>query len=138
MVDVDPGSTEFAEIVKEFTESLQHYKKEATIEKLQRIENRREYQKHVTYEVTVRAKHGIKQVPIRRLYHGSKYDSLGKIVVQGFNRSFAADSNGNNALLLPISDILLSVFSPCSCLLWQRSVFCCGGCLLCSTEVFSA
>ena len=93
MFDVPPGTQEYCESVKEFEECLNKHNWNFTIEKLQRIQNRIEYSKHVTLRDSVQEKHH-KKALVKRLFHGSNKDSLQLIAFQGFNRNFAADANG--------------------------------------------
>lgn len=93
MFEVTSGTPEYSNSVKEFEECLNKHNYKFTIEKVQRIQNRIEYSKHVTLRDSVQEKHH-KKALVKRLFHGSKQDSLQLIAVQGFNRNFAADANG--------------------------------------------
>ena len=93
-IEVDSGTPEYIEAVKEFEESLRKGGVKYSIEKVERIENITEYAKHVALNDSIRVKHK-KDPLVKRLFHGSKKDSIVRIAVQGFNRNFAADANGN-------------------------------------------
>ncbi len=92
-IEVDSGTPEYIEAVKEFEESLRKGGVKYSIEKVERIENITEYAKHVALKDSIRVKHK-KDPLVKRLFHGSKKDSTVPIAVQGFNRNFAADANG--------------------------------------------
>ena len=95
MFDVDSTSDEYALAVKEFNQSLERTSIKVDIEKLERIESVNKYKVHIALEDSIRGKHMYKkQVPVRRLFHGTKQDSIKEISVQGFNRIFAAEANG--------------------------------------------
>ncbi len=94
MLEVPKGTQEYTDAIKEFEESLTKYKLKFSVEKVERIENRTEYNKHMALLKAIRDKHK-KNPPVKRLFHGSKLDSLQSIAFQGFNRNFAADANGN-------------------------------------------
>ncbi len=94
MIEVQEGTEEYAHTIKEFQESLPKRKIKFSIEKVQRIENMTEYCKHVALQEALSVKHK-KEPLVRRLFHGSRKGSLQPIAVQGFNRNFAADANGN-------------------------------------------
>ncbi len=95
MPEVQKGTQEYIDAVKEFEVSLT--KDKVSIEKVERIENRNEYGKHLALQKAIRDKHK-KEPEVRRLFHGSKQESLELIAVQGFNRIFAANANGNNMM----------------------------------------
>ncbi len=92
-IEVDSGTPEYVEAVKEFEESLTKGGVKYSIEKVERIENMIEYAKHVALKDSIKVKHK-KEPLVKRLFHGSKQESLEPIAVQGFNRNFAADANG--------------------------------------------
>ena len=94
MFEVDQGSQEYADAKKEFEESMNKWGYKFSIEKVQRIENRVEYTKHMALNESVKEKYQKKDVLVKRLFHGSRFDSVQLIAVQGFNRNFAADANG--------------------------------------------
>ena len=94
MFEVDQGSQEYADAVKEFEESMNKWGYKFSIEKVQRIENRVEYTKHMALNESFKEKYQKRDVLVMRLFHGSKFASLQLIAVQGFNRNFAADANG--------------------------------------------
>lgn len=93
MFTVAAGSQEYQEAVKEFQDTvhLQH-----TIVEVKRVQNRNEYTKHMAFQDAVSRKHGTTP-DTRRLFHGSKQESLELIAFQGFNRNFAADANGRRS-----------------------------------------
>lgn len=97
MVEVQKGTQEYTNAVKEFEESLAKHKGNFSIEKVQRIENRIEYGRHTAVYRSIREKHK-KEPLVKRLFHGSKQKSLELIAVRGFNRNFAADANGINCI----------------------------------------
>lgn len=90
MFPVTAGTLEYQEAVKEFEATI---KRQHTIVEVKRVQNRNEYAKHVAFVDSVAMKHG-SSVDRRRLFHGSKQESLELIAHQGFNRNFAADANG--------------------------------------------
>ena len=92
MFPVATGTQEYQDAIKEFEDTVkQHYS--VTIVEVKRVQNRNEYAKHIALEQAISRKHG-KPVVTKRLFHGSKQESLELIAVQGFNRNFAADANG--------------------------------------------
>lgn len=94
MIEVQKGTQEYMDAVKEFEDSLTKYKVNCSIEKVERIENKMEYNKHMAMHKAIRDKHK-KEPLVKRLFHGSQQDKLQLIAAQGFNRNFAADVNGN-------------------------------------------
>ncbi len=93
-IEVDSGTPEYIEAVKEFKESLRKVGIKFSIKKVERIQNITEYAKHVALNDSIRVKHK-KDPLVKRLFHGSRKESLEPIAAQGFNRNFAADANGN-------------------------------------------
>ena len=91
MFDVPASSLEYQDAIKEFAATIQSTK--CTIVKVQRIQNHTEYAKHCSFRDTLQHKHG-KKAEERRLFHGTKTDSVDAIAYQGFNRIFASDANG--------------------------------------------
>ncbi len=104
MVEVPKGTQEYANAVKEFEESLAKLKGNFSTEKVQRIENRIEYGRHLAVYRSIREKHK-KEPLVKRLFHGSKQESLELIAVRGFNRNFAADANGITSCMTYIYNI---------------------------------
>ncbi len=92
-IEVESGTPEYVEAVKEFEESLTKGGVKYSIKKVERIENIIEYAKHVALKESIRVKHK-KEPLVKRLFHGSRQESLVPIAVRGFNRNFAADANG--------------------------------------------
>ena len=90
MFPVQAGSAEYQDATKEFVDTV---KMPHTIVEVKRIQNRREYEKHIVFRDTIARKHG-SPAAMRRLFHGSKQESLELIAYQGFNRNFAAAANG--------------------------------------------
>lgn len=92
MFPVAAGTQEYQNAIKEFEETVKpHYN--VTVMEVKRVQNRNEYAKHIALEQAINRKHG-KPVVTKRLFHGSKQESLDLIAHQGFNRNFAADANG--------------------------------------------
>lgn len=91
MFPVAAGTSEYQDAVKEFEDTI---KRQHTIVEVKRIQNRNEYAKHIAFVDAVTMKHHGSPVDRRRLFHGSKQESLELIAHQGFNRNFAADANG--------------------------------------------
>ena len=89
--DVLAGTPEYQDAVREFEATIQSTK--YTIIKVQRIQNPNEYAKHCSFRETLQQKHA-KKVEERRLFHGTRLDSVDAIAHQAFNRIFAADANG--------------------------------------------
>ena len=94
MIEVHEGTQEYTQAVKEFEESLSKRNIKFSVRKVQRIENRTEYSKHMALQEILCFRHKKKPL-VKRLFHGSGLESLQLIAVQGFNRNFAADVNGN-------------------------------------------
>ncbi len=113
MLEVQKGTQEYIDAVKEFEESLTKNKIKVSIEKIERIEKKTEYGKHMALQKAIRDKHK-KEPEVRRLFHGSKQESLKLIAFQGFNRIFAADANGNNVLPIIIMNVYNSRLHACS------------------------
>lgn len=90
MFPVAAGTPEYQDAIKEFEDTIgvAH-----TIIEVKRIQNRSEYSRHISLRETMQRKHK-KNVAMRRLFHGSKHESVNLIAVRGFNRNFAADANG--------------------------------------------
>ena len=92
MFDVPEGSQEYQDALRRFRETINQ---QVTIVSLKRVQNPSLYQKHSALEDTIFFnKYSKKKVDVRQLFHGSKEDSIKYIATQGFNRSLAADSNG--------------------------------------------
>lgn len=90
MFPVAAGTQEYQDATKEFEDTL---KQEHTIVEVKRVQNRNEYAKHIALDKAISRKHG-KPAVTKRLFHGSKQESLELIAFQGFNRNFAAAANG--------------------------------------------
>lgn len=90
MFPIAAGTSEYQDAVKEFEATIN---KQHTIVEVKRVQNRNEYAKHIAFLDTIAIKHGT-PVDRRRLFHGSKQESLELIAHQGFNRNFAAAANG--------------------------------------------
>ena len=91
MFDVPTGTQEYLDAVQEFEATMDQ--KHAII-RVRRIQNPSEYSKHCAFRETLKHKHGKTNVLEKRLFHGTKNDSIVAIAHQGFNRIFAADANG--------------------------------------------
>ena len=91
MFDVPRGSSEYKDAVKEFEQTIGA--SSYTIVAVQRVQCPLEYPKHVAVRSAMQGKHH-KPPEVRRLFHGTKEDSIELIAVQGFNRVYAADANG--------------------------------------------
>ena len=90
---MDAGSTEFQDAVKEFELSMTSSGLKYAIVAVKRVQTPNEYQRHCALRQAIQQKHG-KKVLERRLFHGTRQESIEAIAVQGFNRIFAADANG--------------------------------------------
>ena len=90
MFPVAAGTSEYQAAIKEFEDTIgiAH-----TIIEVKRIQNRNEYSRYIALRDAIQRKNS-KPVVARRLFHGSKLESLDLIAVRGFNRNFAADANG--------------------------------------------
>ena len=93
LFEVDAGSTEFQDAVKEFELSMTSSGLKYAIVAVKRVQTPNEYQRHCALRQAMQQKHG-KKVLERRLFHGTRQESIEAIAVQGFNRIFAADANG--------------------------------------------
>ena len=91
MFVVTAGTAEFQEAVKEFEQTMAGLK--YTIVDVKRVQNPNEYVRHCAFRAALQQKYG-KKVEERHLFHGTREDSINAIAVQGFNRIFAADANG--------------------------------------------
>ena len=91
--DVPTGSAEYKDAIREFEATIRNAN--CTIIKVQRIQNPSEYAKHASFQQILQQKYG-KKVEERRLFHGTRMDSIEAISYQGFNRIFAADANGKS------------------------------------------
>ena len=91
MFEVNAGTVEFQEAVKEFEQTMTGLK--YTIVGVKRIQNPNEYVRHCAFRAGLQQKYG-RKVHERNLFHGTRQDSIDAIAVQGFNRIFAADANG--------------------------------------------
>ncbi len=91
MEDIPAHSTEYQDAVREFQATLGSHT--FTIVKVQRIQNPSEYAKHLSFRDALKRKYG-KPVLEKKVFHGTKEDSMVSIAHQGFNRIFAADANG--------------------------------------------
>ncbi len=130
MLEVDKTTPEYVDAVKEFEESMTSRNVNFSIERVERVESKAEYSKHMALQDAIRVKHK-KEPKVRRLFHGSRQDKLHLIAVQGFNRIFAADTNGKSQFACNAYNYDDFTDFPCSCFLWQRCLFCSGGSLLC-------
>ena len=90
MFPVTPGTSEYQAAIKEFQDTIGTAH---TIIEVKRVQNRNEYSRYIALRDAIQRKNN-KPVVARRLFHGSKRDSLELIAVRGFNRNFAADANG--------------------------------------------
>ena len=89
IVDLDPGCSEYQGVLNEFDKTMnpgQHYN---NLIKIQRIQNPALYGQYIA-----RKKEMDKQNPKghqneRQLFHGTSADTVPKINLQGYNRSFA-------------------------------------------------
>ena len=131
MFDVAETSQEYQEALRDFHATIKH---KVTVLSLKRIQNPGLYAKYLTLQDTLCVKHKMKKVPVKLLFHGSKEDSVKFIATQGFNRSLAAEANGEQYL----ETMFLCLFFSFSCILWQWSVFCCQCQLFCPKAVCCA
>ena len=92
MFEVNAGTAEFQEAVKEFEQTMTTLK--YTIVGVKRVQNPNEYVRHCAFRAALQQKYGKMKVEERHLFHGTREDSIYAIAVQGFNRIFAADANG--------------------------------------------
>ena len=104
MFDVPASSPEYQDAIKEFEATIQSTK--CTIVKVQRIQNPNEYARHCAFRDTLQHKHG-KKAEERRLFHGTKTDSVDAIAHQAFNRIFASDANGKLEAISDFTDFPL-------------------------------
>ena len=99
MFPVATGTPEYQDAIKEFEDTV---RVPHTIVQVKRIQNRNEYSKYIALRDAIHRKHN-KPVATRRLFHGSKQDSLELIAFRGFNRNFAADANGKTILVFKLT-----------------------------------
>ncbi len=104
MFDVPEDSTEYKEVLDRFYETTDS--STVTIISLKRVQNLSEYRKHMAFLEAISRKHYKKKIDVRRLFHGCGEKSIEPIAVQGFNRNYAATSNGMLQLAM------FSVFPP--------------------------
>jgi O-acetyl-ADP-ribose deacetylase (regulator of RNase III) len=90
MFPITAGTPEYQAAIKEFQDTIGAAH---TIVEVKRIQNRSEYSRYIALRDAIQRKNS-KPVGTRRLFHGSKLESLELIAVRGFNRNFAADTNG--------------------------------------------
>lgn len=89
--DVDELSTEYTSATKRFNETIGS---NVIITRVQRIQNPSEYARYQSLKKTWRMLHGKGSVHEKELFHGTKRDKVEPICSTGFNRGYAADSNG--------------------------------------------
>ena len=94
MFDVPQSSSEYKEVLDRFSETTDL--STVNIISLKRVQNPNEYRKHMAFLEAIRRKysHQKKKIDVRRLFHGCAEAVIEPIAVQGFNRNFAATSNG--------------------------------------------
>lgn len=92
MEPVPDNNPEYQAAIKEFQATMGSIS--FTIVKLERIQNPNEFTKHRAFRDTLSRKYS-RAVKEKRVFHGTKEDSMVAICHQGFNRNFAADANGN-------------------------------------------
>ena len=91
MFDVAETSQEYQDALRDFHATINQ---KVTVLSLRRIQNPGLYTKHLTLQDTLCGKHKMNKVPVKQLFHGSKEESVKFIATQGFNRSLAAEANG--------------------------------------------
>lgn len=94
MFDVPESSSEYQEIVDRFSETTDL--STVTVISLKRVQNPNEYRRHMAFEEAISRKysHSKKKIDVRKLFHGCSEAVIEPIAVQGFNRNYAATSNG--------------------------------------------
>lgn len=93
MFDVPESSSEYKEIVDQFSETTPL--SSITIVSLKRVQNPNLYRKHMAFEEAIQEKYShLKKIDIRRLFHGCPQHVIKPIAVLGFNRNTATTANG--------------------------------------------
>ena len=91
LFDVPKGTVEFDTATKEFSDTMGPLN--FSIVSVERVQNPNIHSCYVTLRHSLRRKYG-RTVEERRLFHGTRAESVEAITHQGFNRIFAADANG--------------------------------------------
>lgn len=91
LFDVPKGTPEFAAATKEFSNTMGTLN--YSVVSVERVQNPSIHSCYMALRQSLRRKYG-KAVEERRLFHGTKAESVEAITHQGFNRIFAADANG--------------------------------------------
>ena len=89
--DVPDNSDEYAKATKRFNDTIGN---KVMITEVQRIQNPAEYTRYQSLKNTWTMLHGQGSVSEKELFHGTKRDKIEPICSTGFNRGYAADSNG--------------------------------------------
>ena len=89
--DVAENSDEYVKATKRFNDTIGN---KVVITQVQRIQNPAEYTRYQSLKNTWTMLHGQSSVSEKELFHGTKRDKIEPICSTGFNRGYAADSNG--------------------------------------------
>ena len=93
VVEVDCGSQEYNQAVVRFNETTKG-KISVTIKKVERVQNPNEYAAHCIFRKMLKQKYKGTNPKEKCLFHGTVFDAIYQVACQGFNRSFASESNG--------------------------------------------
>ena len=107
LVDLQTGSAEYNNVLKEFQKTMVQGKSYNNIVKIQRVQNPALYAQYIVKKA-VMDKHIHGHQNERRLFHGTEMSSCPKINTTNINRSFAGQ-NGKSATCVVV--IMLSVLA---------------------------
>ena len=96
VVDLQTGSAEYNDVLKEFQKTMAQGTSYNKIVKIQRIQNPALYAQYIAKKKAM-DKHIRGNQNERRLFHGTALDSCPKINVTNFNRSFAGQNGKSTA-----------------------------------------
>ena len=93
-VSVPPYTSEYDMATKRLLDTMGTAKHEVV--SVKRVQNPAEYTRYMSLKTTWNTLYGPAVLKERELFHGTKKDSVDPICSTGFNRSFAADANGES------------------------------------------
>ena len=100
--NVSTKSSEYKKATSVFLETLGESRHQYEIVRVRRIQNPAEYMRYQSVKRTWLSQGSVKE---KVLFHGTKKDNIESICSNGFNRSFAAESNGK----IGITSVLFSL-----------------------------
>ena len=95
-VNISTKSSEYKKATTLFLETLGESRHKYEIVKVQRVQNPAEYMRYQSVKRTWLSQGSVKE---KELFHGTKKDNIESICSTGFNRSFAAESNGKIGIM---------------------------------------